>query len=100
MEDHAKIKAIEVRALSEPSGSSMRDLHLKIPLASLTPSQLEDLRELIIENKGLTKVLLHLIDGEQRETMIALSDQYTVEPSQQLQNHIKHLFQSSIISLE
>ncbi len=32
-EEHAKIKAIEVRALSEPSDAAMRDLHLKIPLA-------------------------------------------------------------------
>ena len=99
-EDHVKIKAIEVRALSEPSDAALRDLHLKIPLVSLTPSQLEDLKELIVENKGITKVHLHLIDGERRETVIALSDQYTVDPSQQFQNHIKHLFQSSIISLE
>ena len=99
-EDHVKIKAAEVRPLSEPSDASMGNFHLKIPLVSLTPSQLEDLKELIVENRGVTKVHLHLIDGEQRETVIALSDQFSVDPSQQFKNHVKHLFQSSVISME
>jgi DNA polymerase-3 subunit alpha len=99
-EEHVKIKATEVRPLSEPSGASVNNFHLKIPLASLTPSHLEDLKELIVENKGVTKVHLHLIDGQQRETVIALSEQFSVDPSQQFQNHLKHLFQSSVISME
>jgi hypothetical protein len=78
----------------------VKDLHVKIPLASLTPSQLQDLREIIIENRGLTKVLLHLIEGKERETVIALSDQYAVEPSEKFQNNVKSLFEFSIISLE
>ena len=100
VEDHVKIKATEVRALSEPSDTSANNFHLKIPLASLTPSQLEDLKELIVENRGGTKVHLHLVDGQQKETVIALSDQFSVDPSQQFQNHLKHLFQSSVISME
>ncbi len=99
-EDRVKIKATEVRALSEPSDPSANNFHLKIPIASLTPSQLEDLKELIVENRGGTKVHLHLVDGQQKETVIALSDQFSVDPSQQFQNHLKHLFQSSVISME
>ena len=99
-EDRVKIKATEVRALSEPSDTSANNFHLKIPLATLTPSQLEDLKELIVENRGGTKVHLHLVDGQQKETVIALSDQFSVDPSQQFQNHLKHLFQSSVISME
>ena len=99
-EEHVKVKAIEIRTLSEPGASVMKDLHLKIPLARLTPSQLRDLKGIIVGNKGLTKVLLHLIDGEERETVIALSDQYAVEPSQEFQDHIKDLLPSPVISLE
>src|SRR5512139_3656064 len=64
-EDRVKIKATEVRPLSEPSDASAGNFHLKIPLASLTPSHLEDLKELIVENRGGTKVHLHLVDGQQ-----------------------------------
>jgi len=99
-EEHLKVKASEVWALSEPSASSIKDLHLKIPLALLIPSQLEDLKGLLVENRGPAKVFLHLIDGKQQETVVALSDQYSVDPSQQFQSHLKDLLQSSIISLE
>jgi hypothetical protein len=78
----------------------MKALHLKISLPSLTRSGLEDLKEAIIAHKGFYKVFLHLISREQQETVIVLSDQYTVDPSQNFQNNIKNLFNSSLISFE
>jgi len=99
-EEHVKIKGIEVRSLSEVSGLPTKNLHLKIPLSSLTSSRLEDLKGILVDNKGVTKVLLHFIDGEQRETIIALSDHYAVEPTPMFQNDIKNLFQSSHIFFE
>jgi DNA polymerase-3 subunit alpha len=97
-DEHVKIKATEVQAFQ--SGLWLEDLHVKIPLASLTPPQLEELRGLIAENKGDYKVWLHLVDVKERETVIALSDQFTVEPSSRFQDHLRTLFQSSRISLE
>jgi len=99
-DEHVKIKATEVQVLSEVAPLSWKTLHLKIPLASLTPPQLEELRGLIVENKGDYKVWLHLVDAKERETVIALSDQFTVEPSSRFQDHLRTLFQSSRISLE
>ncbi|MEW6375399.1 MAG: DNA polymerase III subunit alpha, partial [Thermodesulfobacteriota bacterium] len=99
-EDHIKIKGMEVHPLSEWSSTSMRSLHLKIPFSALTKSRLEDLREIILAHKGFFKVLLHLTDGGQRETVIALSDHFTVNPSLHFQNQIKNLFKSALISIE
>jgi DNA polymerase-3 subunit alpha len=99
-EDHIKIKGMEVHPLSEWPSPSMRSLHLKIPFSALTKSRLEDLREIILAHKGFFKVLLHLTDGGQRETVIALSDHFTVNPSQHFQNQIKNLFKSALISIE
>jgi DNA polymerase III subunit alpha len=99
-EDHAKIRGSEVRPLPLRSDSESRNLHLKIPLAALTPSQLENLRAVIVENRGWTKVHLHLIDEGRCETVIAFSDRYLVDPSPEFKNHVKNLFQSSVISLE
>ena len=99
-EDHVKIKATEVQALTEESLSGKRDLHLKISLSSLTPSQLEGLREVLTDHRGLCRVLLHLINGKQQETVIALSDQYTVDPSPLFQDRVKSLFQPSVILIE
>jgi DNA polymerase-3 subunit alpha len=99
-EDRVKIKGLEVHSLSKLSLTQMKILHLTIPLSSLSPPQLVDLREIILVNKGIYKVLLHFIDGKDRETVVALSDHYRVDPSQHFQNHIKNLFKSSLLSLE
>ncbi len=99
-EDRIKIKGTEVLPLSEPSSPSMDVLHLKIPLSSLTKSGLADLKEVIAAHSGRYKVFLHFINGEQRETVIALSDHYRVDPSQSFQDRIKTLFNFLVLSFE
>ncbi len=99
-EDHPKIKAVEVHPLSELSSSSMKTFHLRIPFSGVTPSQLSDLKEIITAHKGICRVLLHLTGGNSGETVIALSDRYTVDPTQEFQNKIMNLFKSPLLSLE
>ena len=99
-EDHIKIKGIEVHPLSESISGSKKTLHLKISLSSLTPSRLEDLKELITAHKGDYRILLHVTNGGRPETVIALSESYTVNPSMDFQNHLKNLFESSLLSFE
>jgi DNA polymerase-3 subunit alpha len=99
-EEHVKIKGIEVHSLSEISSPPNKTLHLKLPLSSLSPSRLEDLKELIIAHQGDYKVLLHFIGGQKSETIIALSDSYTVDPSPNFQSQLKNLFESPLITFE
>jgi DNA polymerase-3 subunit alpha len=99
-EDHVKIKGLEVHSLPGLTIATDQVLHLKILLSSLTKAQLENLKETIVANKGAYKVLLHLMDGKNQETLIALSDQYKVDPSPEFQNHVKNLFKSPLISFE
>jgi DNA polymerase-3 subunit alpha len=99
-EEHIKIKGTEVLPLPELTSSPMKPFHLKIPLSSLTSSQLTGLKEIVIANRGSSKVLLHFMGGNNRETVVALSDRYTVDPSQHFKNDIQQLFKSSPISFE
>jgi DNA polymerase-3 subunit alpha len=99
-EDHVKLKAIEIRSLSEGPTSSNQTLHLKIPVGSLTKSQLEDLKEILLANRGSFKVLLHLTGGGNGETIIALSDRYRVDPTPGFQRHVQMLLKSSVLSYE
>jgi DNA polymerase-3 subunit alpha len=99
-EEHVKIKGAEVHSLLELSPPPVKTLHLKIPLSELTPSQLGDLKEIIEANRGSSHVLLHLIDGNHRETVVALSNRYTVDPSQDLRSQVQNLSKSFIISFE
>ncbi|MGZ3525697.1 MAG: DNA polymerase III subunit alpha, partial [Thermodesulfobacteriota bacterium] len=99
-EEHTKIKATDIQPLQERSASSTKPLRLKIPLSSLTSSQLADLKEIILANRGSSKILLHFIDGTNRETVVALPDEFTVDPTQRFKNHIQDLFKFSPIGFE
>ena len=99
-EEHIKIKGTEVRSLPELTSLPEKPFHLRIPLPLLASSQLVDLKEIILANRGSSKVLLHFMDGTDRETVVALSDQYTVDPSRNLKVHLQNLFKSSLISFE
>jgi len=99
-EEHIKIKGTEVRSLPGLTSLPGKPFHLRIPLSLLGSSQLADLKEIILANRGSSKVLLHFMGGTSRETIVALSDQYTVDPSQNLKVHLQNLFKSSLISFE
>jgi DNA polymerase III subunit alpha len=99
-EDHVKIKAADIHPLPEMSDLSIKAFHLKVPLSAVTPSQLEEFKGMIVNNRGGHKVILHLTAGEEQETAISFSDQYTVEPSSLFQDHVKSLFQISQISID
>jgi DNA polymerase-3 subunit alpha len=99
-EEHIKIKATEVHSLSEVTLSPPKPLHLRIPISSLAASQLTDLRDIIVANRGASKVLLHFLGGNNREIVVALSDRYTVDPSQDFRNHIQNALKSALISFE
>ena len=99
-EDHVKIKATDIHPLPEISVPSSMAFHVKVPLTAVTPSQLEEFKGMIVNNRGGHKVILHLTAEDEQETTIAFSDQYTVEPSPHFQDHVKHLFQTSQISID
>jgi DNA polymerase-3 subunit alpha len=99
-EEHIKIKATEIHSLPEVTLSPPKPLHLRIPISSLAASQLTDLRDIIVANRGASKVLLHFLGGNNREIVVALSDRYTVDPSQDFRNHIQNALKSALISFE
>ncbi|OGP90921.1 MAG: DNA polymerase III subunit alpha [Deltaproteobacteria bacterium RBG_16_47_11] len=99
-EQQAKIKGMEVLPLSEASSSPPRTLHIRIPVTSLTSARLEDLKTVILGHQGVCNIRLHFTNGKNGETLIALSDQYTVEPSPAFQTTLMHLFESATLSLE
>lgn len=99
-EETVKLKAIEVLSLPDLSSAMTKPFRLRIPLTDLTTSQLTHLKEIIEANRGASKVLLHFIDGSNRETIVALPDRYMVDPSVHFRNRIQDLFKSSRISFE
>ena len=99
-EDHVKLKAIEIRPLPEGPVAANQILHLKLPVGSVTKSQLVALKEVLLANRGPFKVLLHLTNRGNGETVIALADQYRVDPTPGFQRDLQALLKSSDLSIE
>ncbi|MFB3885026.1 MAG: DNA polymerase III subunit alpha [Thermodesulfobacteriota bacterium] len=99
-EDHVKIKGSGVQMLSDMVSLSMKTLRLKVPLSSLSSSDLSDLKEILLSHKGACRVLLHLTNGKQQETVIALSNQYSVDPTQEFQAKIQNLLKAPLLTFE
>ncbi len=98
--DQVKVKAKEIRPLSEVSSENLQILHLKIPMGTLTPSSLKELKEVILAHPGPYQVYLHLINGDRPETVIALSEEYRVSPNSEFQEEVKALFPTPLLSFE
>jgi DNA polymerase-3 subunit alpha len=99
-EDRVKIKAIEVRPLASLTSSPPRSVHLKISHSSLTSTGLTQLKEILLSHKGACQMFLHIANGDQQETVIALSDEFRVDPSPVFQDRIKTIFPSPRLSYE
>jgi len=99
-EEHFKIKAVEVQALSESPSSIRKTFHVRIPVSILTPSHLNDFKEIVTAHPGIYQILLHLMNGKGAETVVAFSDRYGVDPSPRFQNDIRNLFQSPLVTFE
>jgi DNA polymerase-3 subunit alpha len=99
-EDRIKIKAAEVRPLSGEPSSSRRSFHLKISQSSLTSAGLAQLKEVILAHQGSCRIYLHITNGEERETVIAFSDEYRVDPSPVFRDRVRTLFSSPNVSFE
>jgi DNA polymerase-3 subunit alpha len=99
-EEHIKIKGMEVRSLPEAPSSPAKSVHLRIPISSFSSPQLEELKDVIVANRGSSQVFLHFIDAKNGETIVALSARYRVDPSQDFRNTIQTLFKSSLLFFE
>lgn len=99
-EDRVKIRASEVRPLADLAFSRPQSVHLSIPRSSLSEPGLRQLKEAILAHKGGCPMFLHIANGEQTETVIALSDEFRVNPSPIFQERIKTLFALPRLSFE
>jgi DNA polymerase-3 subunit alpha len=99
-ENQAKIKALDIQPLSETPSTRSKILHVRVPITSLTPALLEDMKKIVLVQRGECALRLHLTNGKDRETVIALSDQYRVDSSPAFQKSLQQLFESATLSLE
>lgn len=99
-DENVKIKGIEVSPLTKYVSNGNKKLHIKIPSDLVSLAKLNNFKQLVLSFKGNYKILLHLTGKDNQETIIELSEQYMVDPSEQFQNYVKKLFKSAVIFFE
>jgi len=99
-ENQVKIKASEIQPLLDTPPAAPHILHIRVAMNSVTAASLEGMKKIIPAEGGACVLWLHLTDGRNGETVIALSDQYRVDPSPGFQNTVQQLFDSAVLSLE
>lgn len=99
-DENVKIKGIEVSPLTNYVLNGNKKLHIKIPSDLVSSAKLNNFKQLILSFKGNYKILLHLTEKDNQETIIELSEQYMVDPSEQFQNYVKTIFKSAAIFFE
>ncbi|NWG04830.1 MAG: DNA polymerase III subunit alpha [Syntrophaceae bacterium] len=99
-EETVKLKALEVDSLHDGTSTTAKPFHLKIPLPGLSSSHLTHLKEIIEAHRGSTQVLLHFIEGNDRETIVALPDRYKIDPSTSFRDTVQNLFKSLPLSFD
>jgi DNA polymerase-3 subunit alpha len=99
-ENQVKIKAGEIQPLVDTPPAAPHILHIRVAMNSVTAASLEGMKKIIPAEGGACVLWLHLTDGRNGETVIALSDQYRVDPSPGFQNTVQQLFDSAVLSLE
>ncbi len=99
-EENVKIKGVKISSLSNYISDKNKKLHIKIPLSSISSSKINELKEAILSNQGDYKVFLHLVENNDKETVIELSDRYMVNPSEDFQKDIRERFKSVSLRFE
>jgi DNA polymerase-3 subunit alpha len=99
-EENPKIKASDVMPLSKIKEKSISGVHIRLTTPGLTRELLERLKSILSGRKGVCPVFLHIVIPNRSETVISLSDQFNVAPSDDMAREVEGVFGYNIVRFE
>jgi DNA polymerase-3 subunit alpha len=99
-EENPKIKASDVMPLSKIKEKSISGVHIRLTTPGLTRELLERLKSILSGRKGVCPVFLHIVIPNRSETVISLSDQFNVAPSDDMAREVEGAFGYNIVRFE
>ncbi|KMY66390.1 DNA polymerase III subunit alpha [Desulfocarbo indianensis] len=92
-----KIKAVQIAPMDQAAHAMTARLRLKLEATGLTRESLVALRQTLEKHKGQCRVTLHLNVPGKGEAVLALPEQYRVEPSPDFTEAVNGLFGHSVV---
>ncbi len=91
-----KIRASEIELLSDARTKVARGLNIKITAEQLNPEVLQKLKDILGAHKGALPARLTIKQADQFETVMALPQELSVAPSEEIVHQLDRLFGKSV----
>ncbi len=96
----AKIIAAKIMPLRELRFARKSSVHILLDVYGATRERLEELRDILLDYRGPCPAYLHLMEPDRRETILAMSEDFSVRPCSELASKVDSLFGGSVVRME
>jgi DNA polymerase-3 subunit alpha len=95
-EESVKLLANQIYALKNMNGSAKKAVRIRVASENLSEDKLKDFKLLLSRYPGDSPVYLHLISGEQKETILKLPRELEAEWNGELEGELKNILGSDV----
>jgi hypothetical protein len=74
-------------------------LHILLDTREVTREKLEELRDILLDYRGPCPAYLHLMEPSRRETILEMSDDFSVRPCSELVDKVDGLFGCTVVQM-
>jgi DNA polymerase-3 subunit alpha len=95
----AKIIASKIMPLREIRFAQKSSVHILLDAAEATRERLEELRDILLDFRGPCPAYLHLVEPSRRETVLEVSQAFSVRPCSELAERVDGLFGGTVVEM-
>jgi DNA polymerase-3 subunit alpha len=95
----AKIIAAKIMPLRELRFAKKSSVHILLDTGDVTREKLEELRDILLDYRGPCPAYLHLMEPSRRETILEMSEDFSVRPCSELADKVDGLFGGTVVQV-
>jgi len=95
----AKIIAAKIMPLRELRFAAKSSVHILLDASDATRERLEELRDILLDYRGPCPAYLHLVETSRRETILEMSQDFSVRPCSELAEKVDGLFGGTVVEM-
>ncbi len=95
----AKIIAAKIIPLRELRFAKKSSVHILLDAGEATRERLEELRDILLDFRGPCPAYLHLVEPSRRETILEMSQDFSVRPCSELAEKVDKLFGGAVVQM-
>jgi DNA polymerase III subunit alpha len=97
-EERCQVIADEIVPLAQARSEAIRQVHVRLQLDGLERERLAHLKAVLAQHPGPCEAFLHLLRGDDRETVLALPAQLRVAASEQIVNAVEGILGAGVLT--